>query len=69
MCYECEICKEKFGYRDEVVLLDCIGEDSLDEKYGGSGDIYGIVCTTCYNEHTLRIIESVSKCGIVNIEE
>lgn len=60
MSYKCEICKDVLGYRDEVILLDCNGEDSLDAEHGGSGDIYGIVCTTCReNEDNVYLINKM----------
>lgn len=48
MCYVCGVCGDTFGYSDEVMVLDCNGNDAFDEEQGGSGDTYGVICNICY---------------------
>lgn len=65
MDFECGICKEVFSYPDEIILLDCNGDNALPEEHGGSGDIYGRVCTTCYEEHGVEIVNNIMKYGVM----
>lgn len=47
--YKCDVCKEEFNFKEEVVFLS-LGKEVSHEEDGGSGDIDKIVCGCCYEK-------------------